>query len=140
MKVFILKKRKYFIEAAKEFKVVVNGIVLQAALNLSAVLQAALNLSAAQQKVCFVGYTATKKLGKAHIRNRTKRRLRAAAALVLPEKGLAGVNYVLIGRHNTTTLDFSYLTKKLKEAVEAINLQIIERKQKNDQADNDKND
>lgn len=130
MKVFILKKRKYFIEAAKEFKVVVNGIVLQAALN----------LSAAQQKVCFVGYTATKKLGKAHIRNRTKRRLRAAAALVLPENGLAGVNYVLIGRHNTTTLDFSYLTKKLKEAVEAINLQIIEREQKNDQADNDKND
>lgn len=117
MKVFVLKKRKDFVEAAKEFKVVVNGIVLQAASNLSDM----------RQRGCFVGYTATKKLGKAHIRNRTKRRLRAVAALVLPERGLIGVNYILIGRHNTTKLNFAYLTRKLAEAVEEINKQIKER-------------
>ena len=122
MKVFILKKRKDFVEAAKGFKVVVNGVVLQAALN----------LSETPQKGCFVGYTATKKIGKAYVRNRTKRRLRAAAAIILPEIGLAGVNYILIGRHNTAKLNFAYLTKKLKNAVEEINKQIDERTHKND--------
>ena len=130
MKLFILKKRKDFIEAAKGFKVVVNGIVLQAALN----------LSENSQKGCFVGYTATKKIGKANVRNRTKRRLRAAAAIILPERGLTGVNYILIGRHNTAKLNFTYLTKKLKTAVEEINKQIGESTQKDDQIFDDKND
>ena len=130
MKVFILKKRKDFVKAAQEFKVVVNGIVLQAALN----------LSENSQKGCFVGYTATKKIGKANVRNKTKRRVRAIAAIVLPNEGLAGINYILIGRHNTTKLDFAYLTKKFKNAVEEINKQIGERIQKNDQIFDDKND
>lgn len=122
MKVFILKKRKDFIRAAKGFKVVVNGLVLQAALS----------LSAPDNDTCFVGYTATKKIGKAHIRNRTKRRLRAAVALVFPQKALSGVDYVLIGRHNTTTLDFSYLVKRLSIAIDDINKQITEAGKCND--------
>lgn len=113
MKVFILKKRKDFIKAAQGFKVVVNGLVLQAALSMSG-----------PQDCCHVGYTATKKLGKAHIRNRTKRRLRAAVAIVFPEEALAGVNYVLIGRHNTITLKFDYLTRRLRQALKEINAQI----------------
>ena len=120
MKVFILKKRKDFVEAAKEFKVVVNGLVLQAALSLSPICD----------DICFVGYTATKKLGKAHVRNRTKRRLRAAAALVMPKAGMKGVKYVMIGRHNTTSLNFAYLTRKLLEAVTEINKQICEKEGK----------
>ncbi|MCQ2740864.1 MAG: ribonuclease P protein component [Alphaproteobacteria bacterium] len=130
MKVFTLKKRKDFVKAAREFKVVTNGLVLQAAFN----------LSDKQQDCSFIGYTATKKLGKAHLRNKTKRRLRAAARLVFPNIGLRGINYVLIGRHNTTTLDFSYLVKKLNDAVLEINRLITEKKNANDTKDHDSSD
>ena len=105
MKVFTLKDRKDFLRAAKEFKVVTNGLILQAALN----------LSPQTPPCCFVGYTATKKLGKAHIRNKIKRRLRAAVSLVFNDNALEGVNYVVIGRYNTIELDFAFLVKKLRE-------------------------
>lgn len=127
MKVFVLKKRRDFIRAANGFKVVTNGLVLQAALN----------LSKTDTDVCFVGYTATKKIGKAHIRNRTKRRLRAAVANVFPKNALPNINYVIIGRHNTATLDFSYLVRKLDRAVTEINQQIINARKNNDKSPDD---
>lgn len=49
-----------------------------------------------------VGYTCSKKVGNAVARNRAKRRLRAAAAQVLPQAGRAGWDYVLIGRPELT--------------------------------------
>ena len=122
MQVFTLKKRRDFLKAAKEFKVVTNAVILQAALN----------LSPQPFPCCFVGYTATKKLGKAYIRNKTKRRLRAAVSIVFPSNALNGVNYVIIGRHNTNTLNFNYLVKKLEEALIAINQQISNRENVND--------
>src|SRR5262245_51522701 len=45
-----------------------------------------------------VGYTASRRVGGAVQRNRAKRRLRAAAAAVLPRCGAAGMDYVLIAR------------------------------------------
>lgn len=115
MKVLTLKKRKDFVRAAKGFKVVTNGLVLQAALSLSKY----------TEDCCFAGYTATKKLGKAYIRNKTKRRLREAVRLVLPNDALTGVEYVFIGRHNTTSLEFAYFTRRVKEAIKQINEQIM---------------
>ena len=47
-----------------------------------------------------VGFTCSKKVGNAVARNRAKRRLRAVARLLLPTHGLAGYDYVLIGRPN----------------------------------------
>ena len=127
MKVLTLKKRKDFIRAAKGFKIVTNGLVLQAALS----------LPVPSESCCFVGYTTTKKLGKACLRNYTKRRLRAAVQLVLPENAISGVDYVFIGRHNTTTLNFAYLVKKMREAVIQINKQIKERESLDDKKDDD---
>ncbi len=45
----------------------------------------------------FVGYTCSKKVGNAVIRNRAKRRLREVARAVLPVHGRPGWDYVLIG-------------------------------------------
>ncbi len=120
MEIFALKKRKYFVEAARGYKVVTNGLVLQAAFCSSN--QKALD------NCCFAGFTATKKLGKAHIRNRVKRRLRAIARAVLPSSGLNHINYVFIGRHNTATLDFAYMLRKASSALEEINTQITSAK------------
>jgi ribonuclease P protein component len=47
------------------------------------------------------GFTATKKIGGAVIRNRAKRRLREAARALLPRLGLPGVDYVFIARQET---------------------------------------
>ncbi|SEA15800.1 ribonuclease P protein component [Rubrimonas cliftonensis] len=49
-----------------------------------------------------VGYTCSKKVGNAVRRNRAKRRLRAAAAAVLPRLGRPGWDYVLIGKPEAT--------------------------------------
>ncbi len=45
-----------------------------------------------------VGFTASRKVGNAVVRNRAKRRLRAAAAQVLTDRGRRGLDYVLVAR------------------------------------------
>ena len=45
-----------------------------------------------------VGFTASKKVGGAVERNRARRRLREAARKLLPEMGLAGIDYVFVAR------------------------------------------
>ncbi len=49
-----------------------------------------------------VGYTCSKKLGNAVIRNRAKRRLRALAREVMPGMAQNGWDYVLVGRPGAT--------------------------------------
>ena len=47
------------------------------------------------------GFTATRKIGDAVVRNRAKRRLREAVRLLLPLHGRAGTDYVFIARAAT---------------------------------------
>lgn len=49
-----------------------------------------------------VGYTCSKKVGNAVARNRAKRRLREVSRSVLPNFGVEGWDYVLIGRADVT--------------------------------------
>jgi len=56
-----------------------------------------------------VGYTVTRKVGNAVARNRTRRRLRELARLLLAERPIQGVDLVLIGRAATRRLPFSRL-------------------------------
>ena len=66
-----------------------------------------------------VGFTATKKIGGAVERNRAKRRLRAAAAALLPLYGRVGNDYVLVARIATLTRPFDGLLDDLKAALSA---------------------
>lgn len=68
-----------------------------------------------------VGFTCSKKVGNAVARNRAKRRLREVARLVLPSKGRAGWDYVLIGRKDVTAArDFRDLQGDLIYALNAV--------------------
>lgn len=61
------------------------------------------------------GLTVTKKLSKsAVVRNRIRRRLRAAAHDVLPFHAKPGLDYVLIGRHETADMPYAKLCSDLK--------------------------
>jgi len=64
-----------------------------------------------------VGYTVTKKIGNAVVRNRMKRRLRALARAHLPTLGVLGADHVLIGRAGGIARDFSLLSAELQRAL-----------------------
>ena len=64
-----------------------------------------------------VGYTVTKKVGNAVVRNRMKRRLRELARAALPKGGRPGHDYVLIGREGGIERDFAMLGAELAKAL-----------------------
>ncbi len=66
-----------------------------------------------------VGFTASRKVGGAVERNRAKRRLRAAAAALLPLLGKAGNDYVLVARAATVKAPFDGLLADLTAALHA---------------------
>ena len=115
VEILILKKRKDFVRvASKGLKMVTSGLILQAAQNLST-----------NQDSCRLGYTVTKKIGKAHLRNRTKRRLRAAVRNIFPKQALPNIDYVIIGRYNTASCNFSELCENMSIALKRINKQLL---------------
>ena len=99
-----LKRRREFLRAAKSGKRAARpGVVVQSLPGTDGPLR--------------VGFTATKKLGNAVVRNRTKRRLRAAARLLLAEAPPPGWDLVLIGREDTARRDFATLLGDLRGAL-----------------------
>lgn len=67
-----------------------------------------------------IGVTATKKLGNAVVRNRVKRRLRAAARTVLLPMAQPGTDYVLIGRATTATCPWPRLERDVQSAAKKL--------------------
>jgi ribonuclease P protein component len=106
-----LKRRAQFVEAAKSGrKAAVGGVVLQA-------------LSRHDDQPVRLGFTVTKKIGNAVVRNRSRRRLKEAARLVLgelsrDEQPLTGVDLVLIGRGSTRQRNFIALQSDIRRALE----------------------
>ena len=64
-----------------------------------------------------VGFTVSRKVGKAVARNRAKRRLRAIAREALARHGRPGYDYVLIGRRNTASRPYGDLAADLESAL-----------------------
>ena len=95
-----LRVRREFLAVAKGDKQVRRGLVLQARQRDVNVITDLNEASDTDTAIRF-GLTATKKIGNAVIRNRTRRRLRALAHEILSAHGQPGYDYVLIGRAAT---------------------------------------
>ena len=67
-----------------------------------------------------IGFTVTKKIGNAVVRNRMKRRFRALAREVLPDHGIAGADHVLIGREGGIERDYASLVSELQRALKKL--------------------
>ena len=64
-----------------------------------------------------IGYTVTKRIGGAVVRNRMKRRFRSLARAILPELGIAGADHVIIGRSSGIERDYATLADELRRAL-----------------------
>lgn len=107
----VLKQRSEFLAAAKARRAPAAGFLLQARPR-----QASESASGVR-----VGFTCSKKIGNAVMRNRAKRRLRALAREILVLKGLSGWDYVLVGKPEATvTRPFADLRDDLHKALAKI--------------------
>src|SRR5437868_5442436 len=70
-----------------------------------------------------VGFTVTKKIGGAVVRNRMKRRFRALAREIMPAKGVPGSDHVMIGRAKGIERDFGQLRNELADALDKLHRQ-----------------
>ncbi len=105
-----LKRRAEFLRvAASGRKAPVTGLVLQA-------------LPREDAGPARIGFTVTRKVGNAVIRNRTRRRLKEAARLLLREQSLGSVDLVLIGRDRTRARPFGALQADLRRALAMVDL------------------
>jgi len=67
-----------------------------------------------------VGFTVTRKIGGAVVRNRMKRRFRALAREVVPAKGFSGSDHVIIGRARGVERDYALLRSELAGALDEL--------------------
>ena len=105
-----LTNRADFLRAARGVRRVTPGLTLE--------------ICRAEHETIRVGFTASRKIGGAVVRNRAKRRLRAVAAEILPLSGQKGTDYVLVARQDTVTRPFESLKTDLAQAVSAAHLRL----------------
>lgn len=107
-----LKRRAEFLRVAgSRQKWVTPGMVLQAAPGPDA--------AAPETRI---GFTASRKVGIAVVRNRARRRLRAAVAATMPLHAAAGHDYVLIARAETVRRPYADLVGDLEIGLKRLGL------------------
>ena len=105
-----LTRRAQFLRvSAKGRRVPVHGLVLQA-------------LPREDDGPARLGFTVTRKVGNAVVRNRTRRRLKEAVRLHLRENPVRGVDLVVIGRDATRGRPFAELIDDVRRALEKAKL------------------
>ncbi|MEM7425814.1 MAG: ribonuclease P protein component [Pseudomonadota bacterium] len=104
-----IPKRADFLKAARACSKGARGLVLQAR-------------DRGDGAPARVGFTVTRKVGNAVIRNRVRRRLREAARLELSQLAKPGFDYVLIGRQATIDRNFESLLGDLAYAAGKIHM------------------
>jgi len=102
-----LKKRRDFLAAAQGRKWSAPGLVMQLR-------------QRGDMENPRIGFTATRKIGNAVMRNRARRRLKAAAAEILSTAAKPGYDYVLIGRAATLTRPWSDLLEDMRLALSRV--------------------
>ena len=100
-----LKKRPDFLAAAKGANCARGAVVAQARHRGDA------------SPLIRIGFTATRRIGGAVVRNRAKRRLREAARLIAPLHAVAGCDYVFIARGGTASRPWTPLLDDMKNAL-----------------------
>jgi len=111
-----LKYRADFLRVRKGRKFATPSLVLQA----SAIQDAKCGNEGSADKAPRVGFTVTKRIGSAVIRNRVRRRLKEAARLIGPLYAQPGYDYVLIGRQGTLKRGFTDILEDLRRAFHRI--------------------
>jgi ribonuclease P protein component len=104
-----LKTRAEFLHVREGARFAAPSLVLQA--------RARGDATPDDADVARFGFTATKTLGGAVVRNRARRRLKEAVRLVAPTFAKEGYDYVLIARSGTVQRPFTELTKDLERAL-----------------------
>ena len=64
-----------------------------------------------------VGFTVSRRVGNAVVRNRVRRRLREIARQVIPGQARPDLDYVLVGRQGAIERDFALMRQELVEAL-----------------------
>ena len=67
-----------------------------------------------------VGFTVSRKVGNAVVRNRVRRRLREVARLVIPTQARPDLDYVLVGRQAAVSREFKALHEELLQALKRL--------------------
>ena len=113
-----LKKRAEFLRVAgTRRKWVTQGLILQGAPRPGIKPDTEY---AGEDRLARVGFTVTKKVGKAVVRNRVRRRLRAVAEQLMAELALPGWDYVVIGRNQTIDRPFDKLVDDMRFALRRV--------------------
>lgn len=106
-----LKRRREFLRVAGARRSsAARGLVLQACPN------------ADSSTGVRIGYTASRKVGNAVVRNRARRRLRAAVQKVMPLHAAVGYDYVVIARARTGERPFGALIHDLETALKRLDV------------------
>jgi len=107
-----LKKRAGFLRLRKGRAWRTPALVLQALSNAG-------EPGAAENTARF-GFTVTKRIGTAVMRNRARRRLKETARLVASAHARPGYDYVVIARQGALTRSFAQLQKDLCNALDSV--------------------
>lgn len=67
-----------------------------------------------------VGFTVSRKVGNAVVRNRVRRRLREIARMTIPGQARSDLDYVLVGRQGALARDFTVLRQELHDALKRL--------------------